>query len=148
MDLKLEVVVIPVSDVDKAKEFYIEKLGFRADADFPIHDGYRIVQVTPPGSGCSVIFGEGLTTAPAGSAQGLHLIVTDIEQAVEELTGRGVDVDGPFHDATGAFHHADGTHRVPGLAPKRPSYGTFAAFSDPDGNEWFLQEVTVRAPGR
>ncbi|MEU0401034.1 VOC family protein [Streptomyces sp. NPDC006197] len=148
MDLKLEVVVIPVSDVDKAKEFYIDTLGFRADADFPIHDGYRIVQVTPPGSACSVIFGEGLTTAPAGSAQGLHLIVTDIEQAVEELTGRGIDVDGPFHDATGAFHHAGGTHRVPGPAPERRSYGTFAAFTDPDGNEWFLQEVTVRAPGR
>jgi catechol 2,3-dioxygenase-like lactoylglutathione lyase family enzyme len=148
MDLKLEVVVIPVSDVDKAKEFYVDTLGFRPDADFPINDGYRIVQVTPPGSACSVIFGEGLTTAPAGSAQGLHLIVTDIEQAVGELTARGVDVDGPFHDATGAFHHAGGTHRVPGLAPKRPSYGTFASFADPDGNEWFLQEITERAPGR
>ncbi|MFF3606753.1 VOC family protein [Streptomyces sp. NPDC002463] len=148
MDLKLEVLVIPVSDVDKAKEFYIDTLGFRADADFPIHDGYRIVQVTPPGSACSIIFGEGLTTLPAGSAQGLHLIVTDIEQAVQELTGRGVAVDGPFHDSTGAFHHAGGTHRVPGVAAGRPSYGTFAGFADPDGNEWFLQEVTVRAPGR
>jgi catechol 2,3-dioxygenase-like lactoylglutathione lyase family enzyme len=148
MDLKLEVLVLPVSDVDKAKAFYVDTLGFRLDADFPIHDGYRIVQVTPPGSACSVIFGEGLTTAPAGSAQGLHLIVTDIEQAVGELVGRGVDVDGPFHDATGAFHHADGTHRIPGLAPGRPSYGTFAGFADPDGNAWFLQEITVRAPGR
>lgn len=148
MDLKLEVVVISVSDVDKAKEFYVDKLGFRPDADFPIQDGYRVVQVTPPGSAASVIFGEGLTTNPAGSAQGLHLIVTDIEEAVRELTARGIDVDGPFHDATGVFHHAGGTHRVPGLAPERASYGTFASFTDPDGNEWFLQEVTVRAPGR
>ncbi|GGT69162.1 hypothetical protein GCM10010207_79660 [Streptomyces atratus] len=148
MDLRLEVVVIPVSDVDKAKGFYVDTLGFRADADYPIDDGYRIVQVTPPGSACSVIFGEGLTTAPAGSAQGLHLIVTDIEQAVGELTARGVDVDGPFHDATGAFHHAGRTDRVPGLQPERASYGSFASFADPDGNEWFLQEVTERAPGR
>ncbi|MEU6440838.1 VOC family protein [Streptomyces sp. NPDC047046] len=148
MDLKLEVVVLPVSDVDKAKEFYLGTLGFRADADFPIEDGYRIVQATPPGSAASVIFGEGLTSAPAGSAQGLHLIVTDIEKAIGELTARGIDVDGPFHDATGAFHHADGTHRVQGLAPGRPSYGTFASFADPDGNEWLLQEVTTRAPGR
>jgi catechol 2,3-dioxygenase-like lactoylglutathione lyase family enzyme len=148
MDLKLEVIVIPVSNVDKAKEFYVDKLGFRPDADFPIAAGYRIVQVTPPGSAASVIFGEGLTSNPAGSAQGLHLIVKDIEEAVGELTARGIEVDGPFHDATGAFHHADGTHRVPGLAPERASYGTFASFTDPDGNEWFLQEVTVRAPGR
>ncbi|MFD8565710.1 VOC family protein [Streptomyces sp. NPDC059639] len=148
MDLKLEVVVVPVSDVDRAKDFYVDRLGFRLDADFPIHDGYRIVQVTPPGSACSVIFGDGLTTAPAGSAQGLHLVVTDIEQAVGELTGRGVDVGGPFHDATGAFHHAGGARRVQGAAPGRPSYGTFASFADPDGNEWFLQEITVRAPGR
>ncbi|MFE7400109.1 VOC family protein [Streptomyces sp. NPDC057557] len=148
MDLRLEVVVIPVSDVDKAKDFYVDTLGFRADADYPIDDGYRIVQVTPPGSVCSVIFGEGLTTAPAGSAQGLHLIVTDIEQAVGELTARGVDVDGPFHDATGAFHHAGRADRVPGLQPERASYGSFASFADPDGNEWFLQEVTERAPGR
>ncbi|MEU8545016.1 VOC family protein [Streptomyces sp. NPDC048717] len=148
MDLKLEVVVIPVSDVDKAKEFYLDTLGFRADADFPIRDGYRIVQATPPGSACSVIFGEGLTTLPAGSARGLHLITTDIEQAVGELTERGVDVEGPFHDVTGAFHQAAPGSRVPGLAPGRPSYGTFARFADPDGNEWFLQEVTERAPGR
>ncbi|WP_353940345.1 VOC family protein [Streptomyces sp. HUAS MG91] len=148
MDLKLEVVVVPVSDVDRAKDFYSGKLGFRLDADFPIHDGYRIVQVTPPGSACSVIFGDGLTTAPAGSAQGLHLIVTDIEQAHAELTGRGVDVTGPFHDATGAFHHAGGAQRVQGMAPDRPSYGTFASFADPDGNEWFFQEITTRAPGR
>ncbi|MEU6840418.1 VOC family protein [Streptomyces sp. NPDC046716] len=148
MDLKLEVVVVPVSDVDRAMDFYVGTLGFRLDADFPIHDGYRIVQVTPPGSACSVIFGDGLTTAPAGSAQGLHLVVTDIEQAYAELTGRGVDVTGPFHDATGAFHHAGGERRVQGVAPDRPSYGTFASFADPDGNEWFLQEITARAPGR
>ncbi|MFF4749248.1 VOC family protein [Streptomyces sp. NPDC002514] len=148
MELKLEVVVIPVSDVDKAKDFYVDKLGFRLDADFPIDDGYRIVQVTPPGSPCSVIFGEGLTTAPAGSVQGLHLIVSDIEQAHAELTGRGVDVSGPFHDATGAFHHAGQAYRVPGPQPERASYGSFASFADPDGNEWFLQEITERLPGR
>ncbi|HXA62145.1 MAG TPA: VOC family protein [Streptosporangiaceae bacterium] len=146
--MKLEVVVIPVSDVDKAKDFYVGKLGFRLDADFPINDDYRIVQVTPSGSACSVIFGEGLTNAPAGSVQGLHLIVSDIEQAHEELTGRGIDVSGPFHDVTGAFHHAGETDRVPELHPERVSYGSFASFADPDGNEWILQEITVRAPGR
>ncbi|MFE7524118.1 VOC family protein [Kitasatospora sp. NPDC057542] len=148
MELKLEVIVLPVSDVDIAKEFYVDTLGFRLDADFPIDEGYRIVQATPPGSACSVVFGEGLTALPVGFARGLHLVVTDIERAVKELAGRGVDIDGPFHDETGVFHHAGGTHRVPGVAPGRPSYGTFARFADPDGNEWFLQEVTLRAPGR
>ncbi|MGW0632587.1 VOC family protein [Streptomyces sp. NPDC002758] len=148
MDMKLEVVMVPVSDVDRAKSFYTEQLGFRLDADFPIRDGYRIVQVTPPGSECSIIFGEGLTEAEAGTLQGLHLIVTDLVKAQEELTGRGVDVSGPFHDMTGAFHHAGDSHRVPGLHPERASYGSFAFFSDPDGNGWFLQEVTERAPGR
>ncbi|MFJ7497311.1 VOC family protein [Streptomyces sp. NPDC097727] len=148
MELKLEVVVIPVSDVDKAKAFYVDTLGFRPDADFPIADGYRVVQATPPGSECSVIFGEGVTTVPAGSAQGLHLIVDDIEATIGELTSRGVDVEGPFHDDTGVFHHAGKGHRVPGLAPERPSYGSFASFADPDGNEWIVQEVPVRAPGR
>ncbi|MGW1727604.1 VOC family protein [Streptomyces sp. NPDC002306] len=148
MDMKLEVVVIPVSDVDKAKDFYVEKLGFRLDADFPIDDGYRIVQVTPPGSACSVIFGDGVTHTPAGSARGLHLIVSDIEQAGAELADRGVDVSGPFHDVTGAFHHAGETGRVPGLHPERASYGSFASFADPDGNDWILQEITERAPGR
>ncbi|MFV5998006.1 VOC family protein [Streptomyces sp. NPDC056231] len=148
MDMKLEVVVMPVSDVDRAKRFYAEQLGWRLDADFPIDEGYRIVQVTPPGSECSVIFGKGLTQQEAGTLHGLQLTVTDIVEAQKELESRGVQVSGPFRDETGVFHHAGDSHRVPGLHPERASYGTFAAFADPDGNEWFLQEVTRRAPGR
>lgn len=148
MDMKLEVVIVPVSDVDRAKAFYIEKLGFRLDADFPIADDYRIVQATPPGSECSIIFGTGLTPAAPGTYQGLHLIVTDIEKAQAELTERGVAVSGPFRDVTGAFHRAGDAGRVPGPHPERLSYGSFASFEDPDGNQWFLQEVSQRAPGR
>ncbi|MEV0999480.1 VOC family protein [Nonomuraea sp. NPDC050202] len=148
MDMKLEVVVVPVSDADRARDFYTRQLGFRLDADFPIHDGYRIIQVTPPGSACSIIFGDGLTDAEPGTVQGLHLIVSDIEQAQKELSGRGVEVTGPFHDATGAFHQAGEAGRVMGLHPERASYGSFASFADPDGNRWFLQEITVRLPGR
>lgn len=148
MDMKLEVVVLPVSDVDRAKGFYVERLGWRLDADFPIDDGYRIVQVTPPGSEASVIFGEGLSTQQPGTLHGLQLTVTDIVKAQEELESCGVEVTGPFRDETGAFRHAGASHRVPGLHPERASYGTFAAFADPDGNEWFLQEITERAPGR
>ncbi|WP_037864725.1 VOC family protein [Streptomyces sp. NRRL S-340] len=148
MDMKLEVVVLPVSDVDRAKQFYTERMGFRLDADFPIQDGYRVVQVTPPGSGCSVIFGDGLTQAQPGTLHGLHLVVTDIEAARKELAGRGVEVSEPFQDVTGIFHHPGDADRVPGLHPERASYGSFASFEDPDGNQWFLQEVTERAPGR
>ncbi|GGM25077.1 hypothetical protein GCM10010129_82030 [Streptomyces fumigatiscleroticus] len=148
MDMKLEVVILPVSDVDRAKAFYVKRLGWRLDADFPIDKGYRIVQVTPPGSACSVIFGQGLTRQEAGTLHGLQLTVTDIVEAQKELESRGVAVSGPFRDETGAFHHAGDSHRVPGPHPERASYGTFAAFADPDGNEWFLQEVTERAPGR
>ncbi len=148
MDMKLEVVILPVSDVDRAKGFYVGQLGWRLDADFPIEDGYRIVQVTPPGSECSVILGEGLTRQEAGTLHGLQLTVTDIVKAQEELESRGLEVSGPFRDATGAFHHAGDERRTPGLDPDRASYGTFAAFKDPDGNEWFLQEVTERASGR
>lgn len=148
MDMKLEVAVVPVADVDRAKAFYTERLGFRLDADFPVDDGDRVVQVTPPGSECSIIFGTGVTAAAPGSLAGLHLIVTDIEKAVAELTARGIAVDGPFHDATGVFHHAGTESRVPGADPQRRSYGSFAAFTDPDGNGWFLQEITQRAPGR
>lgn len=148
MDLKLEVVVVPVADVDRAKAFYIERLGFRLDADFPVDESYRVVQVTPPGSECSIIFGVGVTAAGPGTLHGLHLIVTDIEKAVAELTERGIAVDGPFRDATGVFHHAGTESRVPGADPQRRSYGSFAAFTDPDGNGWFLQEVPQRAPGR
>ncbi|MFE6922986.1 VOC family protein [Nocardia sp. NPDC057663] len=148
MDMKLEVVVLPVADVDRAKAFYVDRLGFRLDADFPVDEGYRVVQVTPPGSKCSIIFGTAVATAAPGSLHGLHLIVTDIEQAVVALTGRGIEVEGPFRDATGVFHHPGTEHRVPGADPQRRSYGSFAAFADPDGNGWFLQEVTQRAPGR
>jgi catechol 2,3-dioxygenase-like lactoylglutathione lyase family enzyme len=145
--MKLEVIVVPVSDVDRAKRFY-ESAGFRLDADFAIREGYRIVQVTPPGSQCSIIFGEGVTSAAPGSVRGLHLIVYDIEAARAELVGRGVDVGEPFHDATGAFHQAGTEGRVPGPDPNRRDYGSFAAFDDPDGNGWILQEVRQRAPGR
>ncbi|MEZ0075466.1 catechol 2,3-dioxygenase-like lactoylglutathione lyase family enzyme [Planotetraspora sp. GP83] len=148
MDMKLEVVVLPVSDADRAKDFYTRQLGFRLDADLPINDGYRIIQVTPPGSACSIIFGDGLTDAEPGTVQGLHLIVSDIEQAHKELAGLGVDVTGPFHDATGAFHQAGETGRIMGPHPQRASYGSFASFDDPDGNRWFLQEITQRLPGR
>lgn len=147
MDMKLEVAVLPVSDVDRAKDFYTTA-GFRLDADFAIEEGYRIVQVTPPGSEASIIFGEGLTTAEPGSTQGLHLVVTDIVAAKDELQDKGVDVSELFHDATGAFHHAGTTARVSGPDPERRDYGSFASFSDPDGNGWVLQEVVTRAPGR
>ncbi|MGX1807583.1 VOC family protein [Nocardia sp. NPDC055321] len=148
MDMKLEVVVLPVADADRAKAFYVDRLGFRLDADFTVDDGYRVIQVTPPGSECSLIFGTGVTVAAPGSLDGLHLVVTDIDAALAELTERGVVADGPFRDATGVFHHAGTTARVPGAPPERRSYGSFAAFHDPDGNGWFLQEVTRRAPGR
>lgn len=148
MDMKLEVVVLPVADVDRAKAFYAERHGFRLDADFPVDDGYRVVQVTPPGSECSIIFGTGVSAAAPGSLRGLHLIVTDMEEAVAELTERGIEVEGPFRDETGVFHHVGTDGRVPGADPLRRSYGSFAAFTDPDGNGWFLQEITQRAPGR
>ncbi|MGW6425419.1 VOC family protein [Nocardia sp. NPDC055053] len=148
MDLKLEVIVLPVADVDRAKAFYSDRLGFRLDADFAVDEGYRVVQLTPPGSECSIIIGTGVSAAAPGSVRGLHLIVTDIEQTVAELTERGIEVDGPFRDATGVFHHPGTENRVPGVDPQRRSYGSFAAFTDPDGNGWFLQEVTQRAPGR
>ncbi|MEV6118276.1 VOC family protein [Streptomyces sp. NPDC052109] len=137
-----------MSDADRAKAFYVERLGRPLDAGFPIDDGYRNAHVTPPGSGCSIIFGEGLTEQAARTLHGLQLTVTDIVEARQELTSRGVRVSGPFRDESGAFHHAGDAHRVPGLHPERAGYGTFAAFADPDGNEWFLQEVTERAPGR
>ena len=149
VDLKLEVVVIPVSDVDRAKEFY-GGLGWRLDADFPFDNGFRVVQFTPPGSGCSVQFGTNITSAAPGSAHGLYLIVSDIEAARDELVARGVDVSDVFYPGTpGAQFQTDGTSdRVPGVAPDNASYGSFATFSDPDGNDWLLQEVTTRLPGR
>jgi catechol 2,3-dioxygenase-like lactoylglutathione lyase family enzyme len=144
--MKLEVVVIPVSDVDRAKDFY-ESLGWRLDADVAAGDEFRLVQVTPPGSGCSVQFGTNLTSAAPGSAQSLYLIVPDIEGARDELAARGVEVSEVFHEGTrGARFHDTG--RVAGPSPDRSSYGSFASFSDPDGNGWLFQEVTTRLPGR
>lgn len=145
--MKLEVVVIPVSDVDRAKGFY-ESLGWRLDAEFSSGPDFRVIQVTPTGSPASVIFGTGVSAATPGSVQGLHLVVSDIEAARTELVSRGVEVSEVFHDAGGVFHHAGTTGRVPGPDEQRSSYGSFAAFNDPDGNEWVLQEVTTRLPGR
>jgi catechol 2,3-dioxygenase-like lactoylglutathione lyase family enzyme len=147
VDMKLEVVVIPVSDVDRAKGFY-GSLGWRLDADFVTGDDFRVVQFTPPGSGSSIIFGKNVTSAEPGSAQGLHLIVPDIGAARDELVGRGVEVSEVFHDIGGVFHHAGVDGRVSGPDPDRRSYGSFASFSDPDGNGWLFQEVTTRLPGR
>ena len=147
-NLRLEVVVVPVTDVDRAKRFYGEQLGWRLDADFPISDDYRIVQLTPPGSATSIILGAGVTSAAPGSVEGLHLVVDDIEAARAELVDRGIAVSEVFHDATGAFHHAGTQGRVPGPDPQRRSYGSFVSFDDADGNGWILQEVVTRAPGR
>ena len=147
-DLKLEAVVVPVSDVDRAKGFY-GGLGWRLDADFPFDNGFRVVQFTPPGSGCSVQFGTRITSAAPGSARGLYLIVSDIEAARADLLARGADVSDVFHPgAPGAQFQADGADRLGGPGPDDGSYSTFATFSDPDGNGWLVQEVTTRLPGR
>ncbi|MFH8762231.1 VOC family protein [Streptomyces althioticus] len=158
MDLKLELVVLPVSDVDRAKAFY-EAMGFRLDLDKAAGEDWRAVHFTPPGSECSVIFGKGITSVPPGSAQGMYLVVTDIEKSRAELVDRGIEVSEVFHDAGAVFYHGHGggdfTHdpaqgqgREPGLHPDRMSYGSFATFSDPDGNGWVLQEVQQRLPSR
>jgi catechol 2,3-dioxygenase-like lactoylglutathione lyase family enzyme len=147
VDMKLEVVVVPVSDVDRAKRFY-QALGWRLDADFAREADFRVVQLTPPGSSCSVIFGTGVTSAVPGSAEGLQLVVTDIEAARAEVVACGVDVSEVFHDAGGVFHHAGTADRAPGPAPEHKSYGSFVSFGDPDGNSWFIQEITTRRPGR
>lgn len=146
-EMKLEVVVVPVSDVDRAKGFY-QGLGWRLDADLAVEDGYRVVQLTPPGSACSIIFGEGVTSARPGSSEGLQLSVYDIDAARADLVERGVEVSEVFHDATGIFHHAGSEGRVDGPAPEHADYGSFLAFSDPDGNGWLLQEIKTRLPGR
>jgi catechol 2,3-dioxygenase-like lactoylglutathione lyase family enzyme len=145
--MRLEVVVLPVSDVDRARDFY-QALGWRLDADFPVDAGFRVVQLTPPGSACAVIFGTEVTSAAPGSAQGLQLVVPDIDAARAELAGHGADVSEVFHDATGVFHHAGTQDRVPGPAQDHQTYGSWVSFSDPDGNSWFVQEVTTRLPGR
>jgi catechol 2,3-dioxygenase-like lactoylglutathione lyase family enzyme len=145
----LEVVVISVSDVDRAKEFY-GRLGWRLDADVTVSEKLRLIQFTPPGSGCSIQFGTNLTSAPPGSAQGLYLIVADIEAVRAGLLAEGVEVSEVFHEAAlgGRFHQAGADDRLSGPAPDRQSYGSFATFSDPDGNGWLLQEITARLPGR
>lgn len=149
VDLKLEVVVIPVRDAETAKAFYLG-LGWRLDADFAFDNGFRVVQFTPPGSGCSVQFGTQITTAPPGSAQGLYLVVSDIEAAHDDLAARGVKVSEVFHAGSpGAqFQHTGPSDRISGRADDASSYSSFVTFSDPDGNEWLLQEVTTRLPGR
>ena len=149
IDLKLEVVVIPVSDVDRAKRFY-GGLGWRLDADFAFDNGFRVVQFTPPGSACSVQFGAKMTSAAPGSAQGNYLIVSDIQAARDELAARDVKVSEVFHAGTpGAQFQPDGSSgRVRGGAPDHATYRSFATFSDPDGNGWLLQEITTRLPGR
>jgi catechol 2,3-dioxygenase-like lactoylglutathione lyase family enzyme len=147
MDMKLEVVVVAVSEVDRAKRFY-EALGWRIDIDHVADTDFRVVQVTPPGSAASIVIGDGITSAVPGSIQGLQLVVEDLEAARAQLIGRGADVGEPFHDAGGVFRHAGTAGRVAGLDPARRDYGSFASFNDPDGNGWLLQEVKVRAPGR
>ena len=148
-DFKFEAVVIPVTDVDKAKEFY-QQLDWRLDADFAFDNGFRVVQFTPPGSPASVQFGSNITTAQPGTAQGLYLIVSDIEAAREELAGHGVTVTEAFHPTTpGAqFQPGGASGRTGGPDDEHASYGSFATFNDPDGNTWLLQEVTTRLPGR
>ncbi|PWU10514.1 MAG: glyoxalase [Terriglobia bacterium] len=149
IDMKLEVVVIPVSDVDRAKEFYA-RLGWRLDADFGFDNGFRVVQFTPPGSGSSIQFGTMVTSAAPGSAQNLYLVVSDIEAAREQLLAHGVNVSEVFHPAApGAHLQPDGSStRLSGPAPDHTSYRSYATFKDPDDNGWLLQEVTTRLPGR
>jgi catechol 2,3-dioxygenase-like lactoylglutathione lyase family enzyme len=146
IEMKLEVVVIPVLDVDRAKRFYGD-LGWRLDIDYSADDNFRVIQFTPPGSGCSVIFGKNVSEAVPGSARGLHLIVSDIQTARDELLRRGIPISEPFHDAGGIFHHAGPEARLGGPNPQRKSYASYASFSDPDGNGWVLQEVTARLTG-
>jgi catechol 2,3-dioxygenase-like lactoylglutathione lyase family enzyme len=146
VEMKLEVIVIPVSDVDRAKRFYAN-LGWRLDIDYRPGGDFRMIQFTPPGSGCSVIFGTNVSEAAPGSLKGLHLIVSDIEAARDELLRRGIEISQPFHDAGGVFHHAGAEGRLSGVNPQRKSYASYASFSDPDGNGWLLQEVTERLTG-
>ncbi len=141
VDLKLEVVVLPVSDVDRSKRFY-EGLGWRLDGDFPGPNNWRVVQFTPPGSPCSIHIGRGITPAAPGSAKNLYLVVSDIEAARRELNAKGASVGETFH------FNGFGTPPVPGPEPSGRTYGTYATFSDPDGNSWLLQEITTRLPGR
>jgi predicted enzyme related to lactoylglutathione lyase len=149
VDMKLEVVIIPVSDVDRSKEFYA-RLGWRLDADFQIDNGFRVVQFTPPGSKCSVQFGNKLTSAAPGSAQGFYLVVSDITAARDEIASRGADISHVFHAGNPGtqFQPEGANNRLSGPAAGHTSYGSFAMLSDPDDNRWLLQEVTTRLPGR
>jgi catechol 2,3-dioxygenase-like lactoylglutathione lyase family enzyme len=146
-NLKLEVVVIPVCDVDRAKAFY-EKLGFRLDIDYAANENFRVLQFTPPGSEASIIFGKGITSGKRGSADALVLAVDDIDAARNDFIARGVEVSETFHYAGGPFNNAVANPRVAGRDPQRRSYYSFASFTDPDGNGWLLQEITTRLPGR
>jgi len=146
MDMKLEVIVLPVSDVDRAKRFYAT-LGFREDIDYA-HENFRVVQFTPPASQASIIFGKGITSATSGSVDSLVLAMDDIDAARADLIARGAPVSEVFHDAGGVFHHAGENARVGGRDPQGRSYASFASFEDPDGNGWLLQEVKTRLPGR
>ena len=146
VDMRFEFAVIPVSDVDRAKAFYAS-LSWKLDMDFVRGEDFRVIQFTPPGSPASIIFGRGISSTKPGSAQGLYLVVSDIEAARRSLLERGVAVSELFHDAGGVFHHAGSQDRLDGPAPQHRSYGTFATFADPDGNGWLMQEVTVRLPG-
>jgi catechol 2,3-dioxygenase-like lactoylglutathione lyase family enzyme len=139
MDMKLELIVIPVSDVDRAKAFYVDQLGFRLEVDHQPNENFRVVQATPVGSGCTIAFGRGIGEMPPGTMHGLHLVVPDIEAAIAELRGRGVTVDGPFHFGAAG--------QTPGLDPNRADYGSFASFADPDGNSWLIQEIPSRDAG-
>jgi catechol 2,3-dioxygenase-like lactoylglutathione lyase family enzyme len=145
-EFRLEVVVLPVSDVDRAKEFY-ERLGWKLDADIAPSEDFRVVQFTPPGSGCSIQFGTNVTSLTPGSLQSIYLVVLDITAAREELVSRGVEVSEEFHEGAPGARFSD-AGRADGPAPEHSTYGSFASFSDPDGNGWLLQEITTRLPGR
>lgn len=147
MNMKLEVVVLPVSDVDRAKSFY-RCIGFREDLDYASGPDFRVVQFTPPGSEASIVFGQGITDRVPGSVQGLQLVVPDIADARARLIDQGVDVTDVFHDIGGVFYHHSPAYEIPGPDPDRRAYGSFARFTDPDRNGWVLQEVATRAPGR
>lgn len=140
MDFKYELTVVPVTDVDRAKQFYAERMGFNVDVDHQAGESFRVVQLTPPGSACSIAIGTGISTATPGAYQGMHLVVSDIEAARAELVDRGADVSEPFHFG------AEG--QTAGLHPERADYGTFLSLQDPDGNGWLVQEVGQRGPGR
>jgi catechol 2,3-dioxygenase-like lactoylglutathione lyase family enzyme len=147
VEFKLEVVVIPVSDVDRAKTFYADRLGWRVDADFADDQGFRIVQLTPPGSPASIQFGAKVTDAPLGSARNTYLVVRDVQVARDAVAALGVEVSEVFHENAVGDRFDPAAH-VSGAAPERATYGSFASFSDPDGNTWLLQEITSRLPGR